>query len=359
MVAVQSSGADEPLDNASATFDDSESAASVAGTTRAVTTSWIRIAYQKVLKTLGRWAAAPHRLFRPENPTLGRFEDAIDAARRHGESSTRRVPTSSGGAETQLPLSRGFYSLYSLFGLRRAIALKCRSVAVNSVMGTLIFTTYDSVRGAGMAEEILADERTIDIGQIGFAAALAGSIHGAVCAPLDAAAHRIQALGPGSDSLSQEVWKALKRPLAGPRPGVLPGVLSGGLIPLSMARDGFGIASFFLSFETMQSSLHRALAGGRWKDDSLELRAAKVTATLTAGGTAGIAYRFVSWPWDLLLVKRLEAWEAGKPMGSLRANFSQIVEQRGIGRTFVPPVRALLSAAPSSALGLLVYEWLR
>jgi len=222
------------------------------------------------------------------------------------------------------------------------VLLKFRNVVVNSGMGTVIFTTYDALRGK---------HQELCIPRVFVAALLAGSLHGALCAPLDATAHRIQALGSTSSRLAPQIFDALRRPLPGSKPGAWPGLLKGSIVHLSMARDGFGIAAFFLSFEVLQLELRRAVA----MEDKQTSGMQKSLATLMAGACAGVAYRFASWPLDLMLVSRLEAWEAGKPLGTLKNTFSQILGERGHS-FFCPPARALLAAAPSSAMGLLVYE---
>ncbi|CAE8619134.1 unnamed protein product [Polarella glacialis] len=86
----------------------------------------------------------------------------------------------------------------------------------------------------------------------------------------------------------------------------------------------------------------------------------RTLATLAAGGCAGVAYRLASWPWDMLLVRRLESWEHGALVSpSLGNEARRLIAEVGVRRALFPPVRVLASAFPSSALGLLVYELLR
>eukprot|EP00933_Yihiella_yeosuensis_P016221 TRINITY_DN13946_c0_g4_i1.p1 TRINITY_DN13946_c0_g4~~TRINITY_DN13946_c0_g4_i1.p1 ORF type:complete len:351 (-),score=52.93 TRINITY_DN13946_c0_g4_i1:74-1126(-) len=350
MEASESSNEAEQLDEFEVIerSEDQEKCVEAVGAARAMAISWLRGGYTMMLQMFSRWAAAPHRLFRPENPTLGRLEDAIDIARRGQEQGKQALPS-----------NRGLYSLWTTFGWRQAFWLKCRSVAVNGAMGTVMFTTYDHLRGRRFYH--LDDDKAAAarLTQVALAASIAGTLHGSICAPLEIAAHRLQAFqAPLTAKLLPEIMAAMRRPLPYSKPGDMPGLLTGSILPLSATRDGLGIASFFLTFECMQVLLHGKIC--MTADEGHWLKAVENSiGTLTAGGCAGIAYRLTSWHSDLLLRTRLEAWEGGRHMDTVRHHFAKLVQEHGLWRTFVPPARTLASAFPSSALGLLVYEWLR
>lgn len=315
------------------------------GVARAVATSWVRTACVWFKLTFGRWAAAPHKLFRPENPTLGRFEDALDLWR----TATRRCP--------HAPLQRGVVTLLRSHGVRTGLALKCRSVLVNSAMGTVLFSSYDALRCVISPRQDVPGPLAGGVVSTAAAACLAGSLHGALCAPLEIAAWRLQASGSQS-SLVGAVRSAIG--LSSSRePVPLPGLVVSGLLPLTVARDGAGLGAFFLTFEILQVGLLAQVARLTQLDDASPKLFARSAVTLMAGGCAGVVYKFLSWPIDLVLVRRNKTIEAAcQPLPPIKA-FTQLLMQDLGPKGFLPPRAALLSAFPSSALGLFVYEWLR
>ncbi|CAE8599470.1 unnamed protein product, partial [Polarella glacialis] len=153
----------------------------------------------------------------------------------------------------------------------------------------------DALRGPSLPHgRISEDPQELPLGslrQIALAAAAAGALHGAVCAPLDAAAHRLQALGPGNRAgLWASLWDAVRRPLPGSSPGAAPGLITGKLLPLTMARDSVGITSFFFTFEVLQMCLQdlasRQIAARKSasRDNTVPIQFLERTlATLAAG----------------------------------------------------------------------------
>mmetsp|Transcript_18667 Transcript_18667/g.52119 ORF Transcript_18667/g.52119 Transcript_18667/m.52119 type:complete len:385 (-) Transcript_18667:34-1188(-) len=362
------------------------------GAARQTVVSTLRTGKVLVLRTLGVWVANPHKLFRPENPSLGRFEDAIDAL---GRWRSREASTAGGAHDRATVSSRGMYNLWRTHGIRQGMLLKFRSMAVNSTMGTVLFGTYDLARNAG---EKGSPAPTLS--RTAAAAAFAGGLHGALCAPLEVAALRFQAFNPSSSGSSTSsggvasssssssfgsslgrkspphMWQALTQPLpvsfaplevsSTPwrRLGARFRIFSGALLPLGIARDGLGICAFFVTFEGGQVHLqaawvrHEAVGGdGEGKPGILAL--GRIGATLLAGGFAGMAYRVVSWPFDRLLVRATARCQFGGSLPKLGAQAREMVRELGLRRALLPPARVIASAFPTSALGLLVYEWLR
>jgi len=342
-----------------------------AGAARATLVSAIRQGYTVFFRTLGIMAAKPHKWFRPENPSLGRFEDAMDGIR---QSSASQKAHLEGTFQ-----SRGAYWLLTTFGFRTAMKLKLRSVAANSIMGTVLFGTYDVVR----ALYITPDQRVPHLSQTALAAGIAGGVHGMCCAPVEVAALRLQAAEHLGRRSAPHVWEALKRPL----PVTIPEeaasaqswfgrlraryrILSGALLPLSVVRDGLGICAFFVTFEGTQVYLHRAweercrnlqldTEGDGEKERRRIISGGKICGTLLAGGSAGMAYRIVSWPYDNLIVRVTQRCEAGGALPDLGKQCRLMYQEYGLRSTLFPSCRMVISAFPASALGLLVYEYLR
>mmetsp|Transcript_36786 Transcript_36786/g.58929 ORF Transcript_36786/g.58929 Transcript_36786/m.58929 type:complete len:340 (+) Transcript_36786:58-1077(+) len=317
-----------------------------AGTTRAVMISGFRQFNTIVIRTLSRYAASPHRMFRPENLTIQRVEQALHAQ--------------AGGNDQLL---RGFMAQYRCYGLRQTITLRSRSIVLNSVMGTLLFGTYDALRDPSNHTN-LRDSA---------AALAAGSFHGAVCAPLEVASRRLMREASVGASTGQLTFTGLRSTLLdSPRGQLLS--LSMSVLPLSAARDGFGILCFFSTFEWLRGFLQNRIPQDWVTGDVQACQNVKMVeqvpekrrvsallrtvATLTAGGSAGVAYKLAAFPFDVLLVYRLKECERNVSPPALIHYTRQLLQEIGL-RRFLPQPKALASAFPSSAIGLLVYDWLR
>lgn len=325
---------------ASGFLEENDDAAVAAGTTRALVISGIRSGVRQfntiVVRTLSRYVASPHRMFRPENLTIWRVEQALYQK--------------TGGNDQLL---RGFMAQYRSYGLRQTLALKSRSVVLNSIMGTVLFGTYDALR------DVDHKANFHDIA----AALAAGSFHGAICAPLEVASRRL-----ARDTSGQISFTGLRSAiLDGPRGQLLS--LSASVLPLSVTRDGLGIVSFFVTFEGLQEFLRHRIPrdlpvnGDQPHEDTSWAKRRGVAvlptvATLTAGGCAGVAYKLAAFPLDVLLMHRLKDCEVNFSPPALLPYARQLVKDIGF-RSFLPQPRALASVFPSSAIGLLVYDWLR
>jgi len=233
------------------------------------------------------------------------------------------------------------YSLWKHEGARRAILLKGRSIAVHATMGTILFTTYDVLKGPRQ------QGRSPNCFTTGMAALAAGGLHGALCTPLEVAALRVNTMhGTSREGFSLRVAAQQGNIRALPS-----------LLPLSVARDGLGITAFFMCFEFGQPWIKAQLPP--WVAyGTTGLHIHTVAATLLAGGLSGVAYHLFSYPLDRLLVQRIDAYESQGVSLKLCSNMRTLVAKVGIVG-LLPPARLLASAVPSSAFGLLIYELLR
>lgn len=363
------------------------SSAVAAGAVRTAVVSSARTGKVLLLRSIGAMAANPHKLFRPENPSLSRFEDALDTFIRrvsHGTADSA-AGTLHHGRRAQVPLtSRSLLRMWQNHGVRKAAQLKMRNLAINCAMGTVLFGTYD------LSRSVLARRSGIvgpqPIAHSAQAACIAGAVHGTLCAPLEVASSRflrydpspVNSQGLGRRSDAAHVWKALRLTSDGQAsPAGLQErgppfrgswrMLRSALLPLSALRDGCGICAFFVTFEESQVLLryhwnrsHHILNSQGWGDEERRfLSCGHTFATLLAGGSAGMAYRVAAWPWDSLLLRATAQCEVGGPILQLHASARALVEEVGWRRALLPEARAVLSAFPTSAVGLLIYEWLR
>jgi len=282
-----------------------------------------RAGYFFILRTLSRYAATPHKMFRPENPTITRLEHALYL--------------DTGG---QGKLKKGVVGQFRKYGLRQTTTLKGRSIIINSMMGTVLFGSYDALRDR--------NERRIN-SRDAMAALLAGGLHGTVCAPLEVICKRMTkqaSNGPG---------KGIRAALFDGPPGQLRASITA-FFPLCAARDSLGITAFFLTFEGLRVELQGCVPVEMQQHGAVSLF--NTSATLAAGGSAGVAYRLVSSPFDVLLQRRIDAHEANNSAVPFIPEARRLLQERGL-RGLLPAPRTLVSVFPSSALGLLVYEWLR
>jgi len=331
------------------------------GALRSFMVGFTRTGYMLFVKSFARYSATPHKLFRPENPTVLRFEEALNSA----QGIAKVVAEHHCDARTAL-VSKGTYSLMRLHGFRLAVMLKARSILVNSLMGGVLFGCYDFFRSlwgptlphATVVERFQGGLPSVPIATTAWSATLAGALHGAICAPLEVAALRLQAAGPSQGPLLREIATAVWRPL--PRGCERIRLYSGALVPLGVARDALGICGFFVTFEVFQDAQHRAVDRlGTDTADSRALVAARVAGTALAGGCAGAAYRVASWPYDLLIVRSTVDCEVGGRPHALVDRCRGLLRELGWRRMFLPPARVVASAMPTSALGLMLYEALR
>mmetsp|Transcript_103938 Transcript_103938/g.291100 ORF Transcript_103938/g.291100 Transcript_103938/m.291100 type:complete len:386 (+) Transcript_103938:187-1344(+) len=361
------------------------------GVARAASRSFLVSGYSVLLKTFARYAAAPHKLFRPENPTVLRLELAINSSRgwhlAHDAATIgRKSSAARAAAAASAAGSRGFLALWRVHGLKRASLLKGRSVAVNSLMGTVLFGTYDIARASQrqhppeahcIGEHFKAgDEMPFSLGGTVAAAALAGCLHGALCAPLEVAALRLRAAAPSKGPVFWELWAALNQRLPVKRLhcGREVRLHQGALMTLGMLRDGLGVCAFFVAFEGIQHRLHQeadqlgaGLSAASADPDPPPsgsvrdrlLMSARIGGTMLAGACAGASYKVVSWPFDLLLVRSTKSCERGGPLRELAEHSRRMVAELGWRRALLPPAGVVASTLPASALGLLLYEALR
>mmetsp|Transcript_129424 Transcript_129424/g.295325 ORF Transcript_129424/g.295325 Transcript_129424/m.295325 type:complete len:295 (+) Transcript_129424:13-897(+) len=271
----------------------------------------VRAAYGLAMQTLGRMAAAPHKLFLPENPTVRRLDLAF---------ATR--------------CAEGLWISAQARGWRATLMAKMRAPVANSAAGTVLFGTHEALQGMAASSGHVAT------------GAVAGAAHGAVCAPLEIAAFRLQrTLLPPTASIAAALRAS---------PNFVSGwTIARQLAPFCISRDTLGGAVFFASFEN----------GRKWlrcsEQSSTRLgQVAWIGGIFTAGGVAGVMYKCVAEPFDVAVRRMAVCLEWGMSW-ELAARTTRRRLAAGGVTMLVPSMSLLVTTFPSSALGLLVYEYLR
>eukprot|EP00746_Dinoflagellata_sp_MGD_P147543 gnl/MRDRNA2_/MRDRNA2_79884_c0_seq1.p1 gnl/MRDRNA2_/MRDRNA2_79884_c0~~gnl/MRDRNA2_/MRDRNA2_79884_c0_seq1.p1 ORF type:complete len:348 (-),score=39.75 gnl/MRDRNA2_/MRDRNA2_79884_c0_seq1:12-1055(-) len=309
-----------------------------AGPARALVAQQLRAAQMIIFRGISRWAASPHKVFRPENPALGRFEEALSLKGTNAEG----WPRSTSSARL------GMSKLCQDVGWRRAMQIKCRSAAVNSVMGGILFFTYDTLRPKGHHGCTLG---------VSTAAFVAGGLHGILCAPLE--------------EVSSRLWRdphATFRGIITTEPNGLTVWFPARVVLLSGARDAIGMTAFFSAFEEVRFQLRHfqfnEVVPDRLHDYVTPGRCDQGITSLIAGAASGASYRLVAHPLDTFHMWRLRKMSACSSEDAHQFRSGMVSQWRrclsDVGwQGFVPSGRSLLAAMPASAVGLLLYDFMK